>query len=152
MKRYEFTLDKVREYKTQILSREKSVLMSLNAELAMSNERMEELVDEHNSLGKEITESVNKGVSASMLMLLDSRRKAVRADISALDTKIALLEASVERQKGRVAAVKQEVSGLDRLEEKQLEEYEAIVKKEQEQVIAEFINARLVREKEIENA
>lgn len=146
MKKYEFSLKRVREFKETILNREKSVLLSLSNELRLQEEKRDSLKEELLQIGELISQSTQSGISASMLNLYDGRRKGIRAELETLDTKISLLLASVERQKKRVAQAKQDVSGLDKLEEKQLEEYRALEKKENDLIIEEFISSKMARE------
>ena len=53
----------------------------------------------------------------------------------------------MERQLKVVIAASQDVSGLNKLEEKQLEEYQLAAAKADELEIAEFISSRMIRER-----
>lgn len=64
-----------------------------------------------------------------------------------LNHRLEFLAASIELQQKRIEKLKQETSSYDKLEEKQREEYNAEILKEQEQVISEFISQKLIREK-----
>ena len=59
----------------------------------------------------------------------------------------ALEEAESERQLQKVVAASQEVSSLDKLEERQREEYQLQAAKEGEKTISEFVSSRLIRER-----
>lgn len=146
MKKYEFSLKRVKEFKETILNREKSVLLSLSSELRLQEEKRDQLKEELLQIGEVISQSTQSGISASMLNLYDGRRKGIRQELETLDTKISLLIASVERQKKRVAQAKQDVSGMEKLEEKQLEEYRELEKKENDLIIEEFISSKMARE------
>ncbi len=146
MKKYEFSLKRVKEFKETILNREKSVLLSLSSELRLQEEKRDQLKAELIEIGEVISQSTQSGISASMLSLYDGRRKGIRQELETLDTKISLLVASVERQKKRVAQAKQDVSGMEKLEEKQLEEYRELEKKENDLIIEEFISSKMARE------
>ncbi len=146
MKKYEFSLKRVKEFKETILNREKSVLLSLSSELRLQEEKRDQLKAELIEIGEVISQSTQSGISASMLSLYDGRRKGIRQELETLDTKISLLVASIERQKKRVAQAKQDVSGMEKLEEKQLEEYRELEKKENDLIIEEFISSKMARE------
>jgi hypothetical protein len=54
-----------------------------------------------------------------------------------------VMESSIERQRRVVVRLSQEVSGLDKLEEKQRAEYDYLVTKENEQIIEEFLSFKM---------
>ena len=62
-----------------------------------------------------------------------------------LNIELKKAEEEVQKQREIVISASQEVSGLDKLEEKQLEEYRHEVNKENETEINEQITSKLVR-------
>ena len=57
-------------------------------------------------------------------------------------------EEAVERQRRTVLAASQEVSGLDKLQEKQWEEYRHLYAKDSERQISEYLTMQVNRQKE----
>ncbi|MFT3951833.1 MAG: hypothetical protein QM689_07830 [Oscillospiraceae bacterium] len=144
MKKYEFTLEKVRDFKSQILNREKNLLLGLRMERNRLEADEQGLKDLFEQLNDEMHEEFCQGMCVSRIRLFEYRKNGIREERRSLGDKMTVLDASIERQQRRVAAVKQEVSGLDKLEEKQREDYIRQMLKEQEEIIAEFVSAQLI--------
>ena len=72
-------------------------------------------------------------------------RDNLRLQIQDQEAALAKAEAQVGRQMEKVVAANQEVSKLDKLEERQREEYRHQVSKAEEDRIDEFVSQNLVR-------
>ena len=64
-----------------------------------------------------------------------------------MQTQVYILDGAIERQRRVVLGLSQEVSGLEKLEEKQREEHERLLAKENELIISEFIASKFIRDK-----
>ena len=65
--------------------------------------------------------------------------QSLRMQIKELENSIEEMEKKVQRQLGVVIDATKEVSSLEKLEEKQLEEYKFKVQKAEEQFISEYV-------------
>lgn len=146
MKKYEFSLKRIKDYKDQMLNREKNTLLGLRMERKGLEEKIADLDNQYQLINKEMHESFKNGMTVSQINVYEFRKNGVREEKRAINKRIALLDISIERQQKKVVTAKQEVSGLEKLEEKQLEEYTAAYNKEQEDVIAEFVSTSFSRE------
>ena len=90
---------------------------------------------------------IREGLSVGEIKMYEFRKNNIRDEKIALNHRLEFLAASIELQQKRIEKLKQETSSYDKLEEKQREEYNAEILKEQEQVISEFISQKLIREK-----
>lgn len=79
-------------------------------------------------------------MSVSQINVYEFRKNGVREEKRVLLKRIGLLDISIDRQQKKVVMAKQEVSGLEKLEEKQRDEYNFALNKEQEDIIAEFVS------------
>ncbi len=146
MKKYEFSLKRILDYKNQMLNREKNTLLGLRMERKGLEDKIEDLDKQYELINLEMHEKFKNGMTVSQINVYEFRKTGVREEKRAILKRIALLDISIERQQKKVVTAKQEVSGLEKLEEKQLEEYNAAYNKEQEDIIAEFVSTSFTRE------
>ena len=147
MRKFEFSLGRIRDYKNSILDKEKSVLASLRMEQASIEKRIAELDNYEAEINEEMRNKIREGLSVGEIKMYEFRKNNIRDEKIALNHRLEFLAASIELQQKRIEKLKQETSSYDKLEEKQREEYNAEILKEQEQVISEFISQKLIREK-----
>lgn len=147
MKKFEFSLSRIRDYKNSILSKEKNVLMGLRMEQRSIEERIEQLDELFSEINTEMHEKMKSGINASTIRIYDFRKNNIREEKNALNNRLEFLFSSIELQQKRVEKLRQEVKSYDNLEEKQRAEYNEAVAKEQEDVIAEFVSQKFTREK-----
>lgn len=145
MKQFEFSLEQIRDYKKQVLDRENKTLSSLKA-------RRNEICEKIISLGKYRDEKIAqmqqrqvKGVSlgeiSSMSFLIENTRKQIKA----LQAELCRAEEMVEAQRGVVLSVYQEKTGMDKLEEKQMEEHRLFEAKAAEGEVMQAVANRMAR-------
>lgn len=146
MKKFEFSLKRIRDYKNTLLDREKNVLSGLIMEQNNIYDRLDVLEKDFENINTEMHEKMQEGLDISSIKLYEYRKNGVREERRTLGERLEFLETSINRQQSRVAKLKQEVSGYDKLEEKQREDYNKEVVKEQELVISEFISQKLTKE------
>ena len=139
MKRFEFSLNKLKGYKEQVLDREKNSLAHLRRQ-------QQQYIDEKNALeyklrmsNKEFVEKSAAGMTVLQVTTFKGYHQSLSAQIRELEASIAKMEEKVQRQLSVVIEATKEVSSLEKLEDKQLEEYNFKVAKAEEQFIAEYV-------------
>ena len=145
MKKFNFTLQKMREYKKQILEGEKGYLMSLYSEYNQLEQRYDDLNTEMRGVCLAASEDMKKGISVREIQVYEIKKSSIRREQTQLRIQMNVMESSIEKQRRIVVRMSQEVSGLDKLEEKQRAEYNYLVNKENEQVIEEFLSFKMSR-------
>ena len=145
MKKFNFTLQKMREYKKQILEGEKGYLMSLYSEYNQLEQRYDDLNTEMRDVCLAASEDMKKGISVREIQVYEIKKSSIRREQTQLRIQMNVMESSIEKQRRLVVRMSQEVSGLDKLEEKQRAEYNYLVNKENEQVIEEFLSFKMSR-------
>ena len=78
------------------------------------------------------------------MLSYESQRTNIRRQIEQLKKEQALAKLEVKRQVQVVVQATQEVSKLDKLQDKQLEEYRKMVMKAEELEIEEFVSSRRI--------
>lgn len=139
MKAFKFTLQRMRDYKTQLLDREKNTLLALRQRRNEIQEKIENLHMFHENKTKEMQEREQQGMSAVELSAYQYFFENIRLQLKQLAIDLQKAELEVEHQLKIVVAASQEVKGLDKLEAKQRDEYNHKVAKEEENIIAEFV-------------
>ena len=138
MKRFEFSLNKLMGYKKQVLDREKN-------DLAHLRRQQQQMLDEKSELEARLTSSNNEfcqksgvGMTVLQITMFKSYHQSLSQQIKELEASIEKMEEKVQKQLGIVIEATKEVSSLEKLEEKQLEEYNFMVAKQEEQFISEY--------------
>lgn len=140
MKKFNFTLQSLKKYNDQVLDSEKSVLGRLRAELAEIQAELDAKTTEYELSIDKLNELVRGGTTAMRMSLHKKYVSSLQQDIYRIKGRMAQKRDEVEQQLQRVIDATKEVSKLEKLEEKQLEEYRYAAQKEQEQIIEEFVS------------
>lgn len=139
MKKFNFTLQSLKKYNDQVLDSEKSILGRLRAELAEMQSELDAKVAEYEQSIDKLNELVQGGTTAMRLSLHKKYVSSLQQDIYRIKGLMAHKREEIETQLQKVIDATKEVSKLEKLEEKQLEEYRYASQKEQEQIIEEFV-------------
>lgn len=139
-------MQKMRDYKKQILESEKNVLLGLRREKNELEEKMSQLEIIMENLRQGSNSEIAKGTTASKLMFYSMQMDGVKRDQTQTTYQINFAEMKIEKQRRKVVALSQELSGLDKLEEQQREEYRRLEAKENETAIEEFISFKITSE------
>ena len=138
----------MRSYKEQVLEKEKTTLRRLQAEKAKIEMDIENLENHRKSREEDFKQS-KKGLMAGDLMLYKFHSENTRLQLNNLYEELERAEARVDAQIKVVVSASQEVSGLDKLEEKQLEEYRYLEAKEMQEEILEMVAKKSTEEDSI---
>lgn len=133
-------MQSLKNYNDQVLDSEKSVLGRLRAELAEMQAELDAKTAEYELSIDKLNELVRGGTTAMRLSLHKKYVSSLQQDIYRIKGRMAQKRDEVEQQLQRVIDATKEVSKLEKLEEKQLEEYRYAAQKEQEQIIEEFVS------------
>lgn len=152
MKKFHFTLDKMLRYKDSMLEEEKNKLMQIRAEKNSVDTQIEQAQENMNRLDLERTEKAVKGISVIELRGYAYNIDNTRRHLKALAQEQEKLARLVEKQLAVVVERTQEVSGLEKLRDKQLEEYNESVMKEEQLTVMELVSSKYIREQVPEEA
>ena len=133
-------MQSLKKYNDQMLDSEKSVLGRLRAELAEMQAELDAKTAEYELSIDKLNELVRGGTTAMRLSLHKKYVSSLQQDIYRIKGRMAQKRDEVEQQLQRVIDATKEVSKLEKLEEKQLEEYRYAAQKEQEHIIEEFVS------------
>lgn len=146
MKKFTFSLQKMYDYKKQILESEKNMLMSFRREKNELELRMQQLADKLDEIRVASNSEMSRGTTASKLMFYSMQMEGIKREQTQTKYQINLAEMKIEKQRRKVVALSQDVSGLEKLEEQQIAEYNHLLAKESENSIEEFISFKMLAE------
>ncbi len=145
MKKFEFSLRHMRDYRERLLDEEKGTLQRRKAERDQIENDIARLEGDFAALSRKMQEKAEKGTTVIELRKLSAQMDNVRLQIQDLEKALVKAEQRVEKQMEVVVEANKEVTKLDKLEEKQREEYRHQVSKAEEDRIDEFVSQNLTR-------
>ncbi len=140
MKKFRFTLQTLKDYRENVLDSEKNKLSGLRRELLELQTELELLLNLIETKNDELAELLVKGTNP---VEIATRKKFIslkHQEVIMKSGEVEKKEAEVEKQLNVVLRCTQDVSTLEKLEEKQIEEYKAAEQKENELFIEEFVS------------
>ncbi len=143
MKKFVFSMQKMRDYKKQILESEKNVLMGYRRERNDCENKIAHLNSTMEQLRKDSQEDITKGTTATNLMFYSIQMDGVKRELAQAKYQLNFIDMKIEKQRRVVVKLSQDVSGLDKLEEEQRTEYNHLAAKENETTIEEFLSFKL---------
>ncbi|MGN1417254.1 MAG: flagellar export protein FliJ [Oscillospiraceae bacterium] len=145
MKRFNFTLEKLLDYKDQVLSKEKNDLAQLRAEKRQREDEKAELEEKLRLSGEEYAEKAARGMTVNDITMFKNFHSALIRQIKDKEDEISALDGKIAGQTNVVVEVSKDVNSLERLKDKQLEEYRFAVNKSEEQFIEEYVSVSSFR-------
>ena len=142
MKKFKFSLDKLKSYKEQIKKREENTLAALRAEQIEKLHEKEELLKELDRRNAEFIRKSEKGMTAMEMVTEKGFISYILDSIKAKDKEISIMTAKINKQLIVVTEASREVQTLEKLEEKQLDEYKFKERKADEAFIEEYVGNR----------
>ena len=144
MKKFQFTLQKLMDFRQQELDRQKNTLSALQADLQRIYAEKEQLIKQVEEFSAELETVCRQGAQAFEISVR-KRYIVTLQEIHAKDASAARKQEEINKQLGVVVEATKDVRTLEKLEEKQLEDYKAAANKENEQFIEEFVSGQSIR-------
>lgn len=139
MKKFEFSLARIKHYRGQVEETEKNTLATMRAELRVMNAELEEINALIRRKSDELVELMKKGAFPAEILTANRYLTVKKQELEQKRNEILQKEQDIEKQLQVVIEATREVAKLDKLEEHQLEDYREAEKKEQEAFIEEFL-------------
>lgn len=140
MKKFVFTLEKVLNYKNQTLDVLKNELSTLQRELEIMNQKIDELEGVFANTNQTLVEQMQTGVASSELTVYKVYLSDINATIKHKREEKHQLELRIAKKQTEVIGMNIEIASLDKLKEKQFEEYRKAEQSAAEVELNEFIN------------
>lgn len=147
MKKFEFSLGRMLDYRQSLLEKEKNALMQLFAR----RNAIEDCIENNDGLfsdtSGELCRLAEEGTTIAELQRLNFKLDAIRRRAKELEKSLRETEMLIDRQRALVTEASQSVKGLELLRENQLEEYDYASRKEEEERIAELVTSKIARQR-----
>lgn len=139
MKKFEFSLKKLLDYKEQILNKEKNSLSELKSKKNDAEKEIAEITELLQKANDKYIIETQKGMSAQNMITSKRHLNSLTDKIFQLKKIIAIYEEKIEKQLVVVIDATKEVNTVQKLEEKQRAEYDYECKKSEQLFIQELI-------------
>ncbi len=140
MKKFEFSLKKLQSYKEQVLKREKNTLSELRKQKQQLIEEMEKLIELRKEKSNQLEEKIRNGLTPPQVAVHKHFINSIYDKMLNIDLRIDETEELIQNQLALVIEITKEIDSINKLEEKQLEEYRKVESKQQELFIEEFVS------------
>lgn len=145
MKKFNFPLEKVLKFRTSLLDEEKNRLAELRRDAAETESRIEDCRRQIKQSDLELKESAARGTTIGRIQLLNFEIDSANRMIEELEKQLKKQLFLVERQLAVVLEATKDVNGLERLKDKQREEYNEAIRKEDDLTISELVSSQYLR-------
>lgn len=145
MKRFSFTLGKLLDYKDQVLSKEKNDLAALRGLRNKAEEEKQQLEETLKNSGREFADKAAEGMTVNDITMFKNFHNALIRQKKDAEERMAQLDKQIQNQLDVVVRASKDVSSLEKLKDKQLEEYRFNAAKSEEQFIEEYVSVSSFR-------
>lgn len=140
MKKFSFPLDKVLDYKQQIVESLQGEHAAALAEVRKQEELIESLEQRYEDCNIELKEQQRLGITVKQIFTYENYMEVLTYQIKKEKEALVLLKKKAEIKRQQVVEARKESSSIEKLKEKKIESYNKEIQKEQEQLIEEFVS------------
>lgn len=141
MKKFVFALDKVLDYKEQILESAQGEHAIALAQLRQQEEILEQAWQSYRDYNEEFCEKKQSGMLIVQAVMYQSGLRTLEAQIQKETERLEQCRAEEEKKRAAVVEARKETASLEKLREKKLDGYKKAVQKSEELLIEEFVSA-----------
>ena len=144
MKKFAFSLERMLNFQSQNLEKEMGILGRMTAERDALEAQKQDMAEKAAGVQADIARREAEGTTIFMLKACFSILESARNQLEEMEEELRLLQAGLERQRQIVTEASREVKKLEKLKEKQLEEYHRGEAKEQQEGRARNVGLELL--------
>ena len=141
MKKFDFPLQKVLEYKVHLQKQEQNILGQLQYEYNQMLAQMNGLLAEFERCKDEYLQKSQEGASAKSICLLGGYLRELQNKILELNKRLFEKAEQIEHQRAKLLNVTKEKTSLEKLRDKSYDNYQFLARKEDERFIDEFVSS-----------
>ncbi|OJU14275.1 MAG: flagellar export protein FliJ [Clostridiales bacterium 43-6] len=139
MKKYKFSMQKVLDYKEDMQSHEKNILMGMKVKYNTLCDQLDTLKQSYEDCKAEYEAKCEEGMTITQVIVQKSYILQLQEKIDLQKELMAKAAAEMEKQVEKINAITIEKSSIERLKDRNYEEYKALESKENEIFINEFV-------------
>ena len=145
MKKFQFSLDHVRDYRDRLLDEETGKLQRLQMEKDHLEQQITQLKTDFTQVSDTMRNAQEKGITALEQRGFSMQLESIRLQLRELNKQLQTAQIRVEQQTQVVVAANQEVSKLDKLRDRQYEDWQAGERKAEGERIEELVSQTHIR-------
>lgn len=145
MKKFKFTLSKMLDFQNQNLQKEQNMMGQIFGEKTLCEQKKSSVEQQLQVLKAQMDKEIQSGTTIFQIRAFTTMIDHGKKQLEGLRRSLAILDEELERQREIVAEASKEVSKLEKLRDKQLEEYRQADVKEQETLVSEHVASQFVR-------
>ena len=145
MKKFSFSLARMMNYEEQVLEKEKGTMSRLIAERDEMEARRSEIMEQLARIHDEMDQEIRRGTTIYQINAHTAVIRSGKTQLEELKKHILIRNSEIERQRQVVIEASKEVKKLEKLREKQWEEYRLSERKEQGEAISEQVSGSFIR-------
>lgn len=146
MKKFKFSLERMLNYQEQILQKEKNLMGQMMEEKNSLEQQRQNVEEQMEVIHREMDGDIRSGTTIYQIRSFTTLISNGKRQLEGIKKSLLIIEKEIERQREAVVAASQEVSKLEKLRDKQLEEYRHAEAKEQEEMVCEHVSGKLARQ------
>lgn len=141
MKKFQFSLDTVLDYKQQVLDGIQNEYSALLLQVRRQEERLHREQQNYIELNQEFRQATSQGITVAAALNYENGLRFFEKRIAEEERLLAECQKKAEEKRKQLVAARQDTSSLEKLKEKKKEAYVKQVQKMEEQFIDELVSA-----------
>lgn len=141
MKKFQFGLDRVLDYRQRILEGRQNEYATATRRVQEQQAKLDAVQERYQSLNNRFREEAAAGITIADAMSYESGLRVLEREIARETQTLQRLEQEAKEKRQRMLQAYMDATVLERLKEKQRDAYEKEVQKRDEQFIEELVSA-----------
>lgn len=141
MKKFQFSLDTVLDYKQQVLDGIQNEYSALLLQVRRQEERLHREQQNYIELNQEFRQATSQGITVAVALNYENGLRFFEKRIAEEERLLAECQKKAGEKRKQLVAARQDTSSLEKLKEKKKEAYVKLVQKMEEQFIDELVSA-----------
>ena len=141
MKKFQFSLDTVLDYKQQVLDGIQNEYSALLLQVRRQEERLHREQQNYIELNQEFRQATSQGITVAAALNYENGLRFFEKRIAEEERLLAECQKKAGEKRKQLVAARQDTSSLEKLKEKKKEAYVKLVQKMEEQFIDELVSA-----------
>ncbi len=144
MKKFEFTLDTVLNYKQQVFDGVRNEYAIITDKVSKQEKRLDNVNNQYKSLNQKYNEQATKGISVAWASSFSSGLRVLEKDIKREEHILEGFKREADIKQDEMIEAKKETQTLEKLKENRLEDYNKMVQKNDELAIDQLVSMRRI--------
>ena len=144
MKKFQFSLDTVLDYKQQVLTSLQTEHGAILAQLRRQEEVLEQLESQYYQADEQFTQRKMQGMNIADALSFEQYLRAMEHKLNLENRRLLQIMEQEEAKRREVVSAKQDTSSIEKLRERKLELYRKEVQRSEELALEDFISTTRV--------